>query len=625
MKVFEHDINICMGWLLGIVLLTACSQEEEAWTDDTWPTVQTSLTFSIPQRIVGESKSPVATRMGGDEVQVTEDVAGFRGLEDLTLLCFEEMPREDNRKIGQFLHLPSVTAASLHGPAKTNYSIFRNLNIPEGTTHVAFYARAHNALRDGNPTPDDLATYGALSASGLSSGQYASNADIRFSPVSICQETSAMSNNTTGQQLLNLLNSLMTTTGSESAPNDQWSTSTNTTLKEAYGAMTQLTTASSFNVQAMLNHVYHSLKTIPEAVDGGQLAQQIIQKIIDASVKEPASAEESITLKDTYQGFPADLHLPAGAARLSWNATSQSFQIADVQDYGKQLQVPSLDRYVYPAALYYNVFSEVAASDTVKLVEAVNCDSWAKVIDSLYHYASGTVQSSTKSTAVVKQLQYAVGRIDARVTMESGNFYDAYGKLVDVSEGFTITGYIVGGQHQANYDFKPIKGTDEMFIYDSKLSGTQRITDVRWTDTNYILGLETPSDENVLLALELVNNGKAFQGADGQILPGATFYLVADLQPSTAKNYNQGQLDQIFRKDYVTKVNLSVLKGWPDKDGDGVPDPDLDKDGNPQPMNGLGTATNGLPTLNIPEASAPTLGLSVDLSWEKGSVFNIAL
>ena len=215
MKVFEHDINICVGWLLGLVLLTACSKEEEAWTDDTWPTVQTSLTFSIPQRIVGEAKSPVATRMSGDEVQVTEDVPGFRGLEDLSILCFEEMPREDSRKIGQFLHLPSVTAASLHSPAKTNHSIFRNLSMPEGTTHVAFYARAHNALRDGAPTPDDLATYGALSASGLSSGQYGSNADIRFSPVSICQEASAVSSNTTGQQLLSLLNSLMTTAGSD--------------------------------------------------------------------------------------------------------------------------------------------------------------------------------------------------------------------------------------------------------------------------------------------------------------------------------------------------------------------------------------------------------------------------
>ena len=127
-----------------------------------------------------------------------------------------------------------------------------------------------------------------------------------------------------------------------------------------------------------------------------------------------------------------------------------------------------------------------------------------------------------------------------------------------------------------------------MFIYDSKLSGTQRITDVRWTDTNYILGLETPSDENVLLALELVNNGKAFQGADGQILPSATFYLVASVKPQDGVNYSE-TLNQIVSKDRYTSVNITI--------------------------NSLSEATYGLPNMQIPR---PMVGLSVDLKWEEG-------
>ena len=41
--------------------------------------------------------------------------------------------------------------------------------------------------------------------------------------------------------------------------------------------------------------------------------------------------------------------------------------------------------------------------------------------------------------------------------------------------------------------------------------------------------------------------------------------------------------------------------------------------GLPKPINGLGTATYGLPDLEIPH---PTLGLSVNLSWGEGLWFN---
>ena len=57
-----------------------------------------------------------------------------------------------------------------------------------------------------------------------------------------------------------------------------------------------------------------------------------------------------------------------------------------------------------------------------------------------------------------------------------------------------------------------------------------------------------------------------------------------------------------------------------DKDGDGVPDPDLDDKGQPKPLNGLATATYGMPNLDI---SRPTLGLSVDLWWEEGIWYDV--
>jgi len=95
--------------------------------------------------------------------------------------------------------------------------------------------------------------------------------------------------------------------------------------------------------------------------------------------------------------------------------------------------------------------------------------------------------------------------------------------------------------------------------------------------------------------MELVNNCPAFQGADGVIAHGATFYLVANMVPSQGQGYSANSIDQIFIKDVATKVNLMILS------------------------NGLATATYGLPDLEIPH---PVVGVSVDLSWGEGLWFD---
>jgi hypothetical protein len=115
-----------------------------------------------------------------------------------------------------------------------------------------------------------------------------------------------------------------------------------------------------------------------------------------------------------------------------------------------------------------------------------------------------------------------------------------------------------------------------------------------------------------------VNNGPAFQGADGEIVHGATFYLVASMVPAEGSNYSVGYLDRIFRKDFATQVNLTINNGWPDRNGDNIPDPDLDDKGNPKPLTGLATATYGMPTYHQPTFE---FGLKVDLGWKEGITF----
>ena len=102
------------------------------------------------------------------------------------------------------------------------------------------------------------------------------------------------------------------------------------------------------------------------------------------------------------------------------------------------------------------------------------------------------------------------------------------------------------------------------------------------------------------------------------ILHGATFYLVANLAPKEGQNYTSGSIDKVFSRDKATMVALTIEGGYPDTDGDGKPETGKDEYGRPKPLKGLATATYGLPKLENP---IPTLGLSVNLSWEDGIWF----
>lgn len=131
---------------------------------------------------------------------------------------------------------------------------------------------------------------------------------------------------------------------------------------------------------------------------------------------------------------------------------------------------------------------------------------------------------------------------------------------------------------------------------------------------NHTLVFETAATtETVQVAVELTNNtGSDFLGIDGIIPKGGKFYLIGELnltngvkpQDSENKDINVGQ---IFKQDYVTKVNLTISKN------------EKDATTNSDQKKGLGGAYNVLPDLQNPSLE---LGLSVDLSWTPGLTFN---
>lgn len=580
---------IWMG-LFGLLLLMACSSSDDTSRveiKDGVQIVRAQFNFSLPLKKSG-------TRMSGDVVQESGTEEDFRDMTDVHLLCFDTAPTESSSMIGGVIEMKTSGREVYDEATENDYSLCQEIRIPLGTSHFGFYARANDAPA----THEERMKYGVIQTVGLGGNSYTDNSDIRFRPVQLCTSDKLLGGSETGQRLLTLLNDLMNITGPEAAPNDKWATVNNMYLNEAYQRMAQLTTLSSYNVKTMLATIYRivSLKDQFPDSQGVELADAIAAKIASCCDSVPKPTSDTIPLKKEYMGFPADIHLPAGAARIVWDETKSSYVVPEAQDYGSGLSVASIHDYVYPMNLQYQIFSDIVASDNMVIQTEegpsdTQYEDWESLLEQGYAGASKRVEETTQSVAMVHQVEYAVGRMALRSRLKSGVVIrDASGNAVDVSNGYTLTGYIVGGQREVDYNFQPVATSPKYAIYDTDLNGGSReVNTSGYTGVNYILGLGTDPNETVRLALELVNNGQAFQGADGVIASGATFYLVVELDPSQATTTD---FNKIFDRDFATQVNLTISS--------------------------LASATYGLPNLDIPH---PTVGISVNLTWEDGLTY----
>ena len=598
-------------WLLAMLLMVGCAsgseEVKEVETVQTPKVVEAQLNFSLPSRIT--HRKSVTTRMSGEVVQEgSEDDDVFRGIDNVHLLCYDQYPTETSTKLGGIVDIKTSGELVNDTVTQDDYALSQGISIPVGTSYFGFYASASEDTETPMTLHERRMHFGVIETVGLDKNTYQDNSGIRFRPVQICNSTDVLGGSVIGHDLLNLLNDLMNITGTEEAPNDKWETAGNIYLNETYQKMTQLTTLSSYNVQTMLGTVVKVINQ--EAVDeqGSQLVAAITAKIAECCVTDPDIAAGTLVLKDSLQGFPDDIHLPAGSARIKWNKEKEEFEVPDVQAYGNDLNVTSVNDYVYPMNLRYQVFSNILASEELVIMsgtdeegrpvapDSIQYKDWNDVITNGYADAGNVVQPTTQSVAMVKQVEYSVGRlaIRSRIGIEK-SICDANGAVVSVTDNsFTLKGYIVGGQREVDYDFQPVMSSRTYAIYDTDLNGgVQLLKRYYYTEPDYILGLGTPANNTILVALELVNNGPAFQGADGLIATGATFYVVANMNPQEGTNYSSGILDKIFSKDRATQVNITI--------------------------NSLANATYGLPNLEIPR---PTLGVSVNLAWEEGLWFD---
>lgn len=582
MRNSKHFVLGAATLLLSTAGFTACSSEDTFTGGYSGESVKTQFAINVPA--VGKSDA----RMGEDIVQGQSDVV-FRGMSNIRLVPFKlgsdpssvtEPLTGSESLYYNAIELGAIGSSDLTSTAK--YKVYNDVELPIGVNAFLFYGEATDKSGDASDK-----TNGALvpsySTQGLEAGK--TLADVHFDLKGILVGDDYK---TTQTGLLAILDGIAKTEG--------WKDATGT-LQPYYTSFIGMKAGSANNILLAVQDLYNAVKG-DVLTDESGLKAKIATKIEEYFTPSGSSVPYTLTYNTTSLAqYPAGIGLPDGAVQVAWN--TDHFEYTSNVDYdgGTSMNVSGLDKYVYPASLYYWDNTSLKTSNSQQS-NNYGTNDWSTIINTLY--SEWAVTASTQSVALAKAINYAVGRLDVYAAFAAGEIYDANPsgqqpvRIPD--DGFTLTGVLIGGQKNVGWNFTPLEsdGTEKT-IYDAAVdagaAGTEGVTRTSGLK-NRTLVLETAGKEGekVNFALEFTNNSsQAFYGKDGLVPVGGKFYLVGQLSAD-------GSHAKVFEKDHYTKATVTI--------------------------NSLKNAYNCIPDLRSPKLE---LGLSVDLTWVEGLSQNVTI
>ena len=584
--------------LAGLGVMSSCSSDDLGNDPTTNPgetkAVKTQFALNIPRANGG-------TRMSGDNAQANKN---FLGMEDIRMYSFKGEPTASSTSTATFTLANIASGISETASSK----IYSDVSVPVETTHFLFYAHAPQGTTDDkkfelgvlhftNPATD------ATPTSGISANLITVKKEDTASPT----------------DLLQILNGVAGVHG--------WSTAgADTKLGKLYTQYIKAKAGSANSIRFTLQSLYNSLSGVISAADDAQkTVAENIRKEIDKSFTPTTGTDGYVTLAykegSAYSTYPNNINLPDGAVQLTYAEATQTFSYA----ISSTLGALTLDaaKICFPASIYYFQSSDLAATavelDASKWPTSTTAWTgttapWLKDANSLADGWTASVLPTTRSIAMRQNINYGVANLATTVKCGAASLPDNTGLTVtDPSEfagtvtvptkGFTVTGLLIGGQPtKVGFNFQPASNDAfDYTIYDKELTGIVAKNGVAST-TNYTIvlpndkGRGVAKQEKVNVAIELTNNsGVAFRGADGIIPAGGKFYLVGQLNPD-AKTIEGVDKPAVFMSDYMTTMNLTIKS--------------------------LKNAYNTIPDLRSTKLQ---LGLSVDLDWQAGLLFDVEI
>lgn len=555
--------------MLNVIFVLSCTTDDTSYGTASWGSVPISLAMNV-------STNRASTRM---TATLTQQESNFRGIQDQRLFPFGAGGLVDDRIASDKKPLSTyITNLNKYNEEADNLHYFddRSVKVPNGTVAFLCYCRASvnsaskfeagslitNIIRE--DAEDELAWPTSSTTS-----------DIKFEPEKIY---TAVVNNvvtvpTTATTIADYLNGIANAYP-EGEATKTWS-SYSQAEAEKFQPLTPL--------QSFLRNLFREFVNDghPIAASSESVAGRVAWLRAKLDEINPTEGSDEFKIKDAIltaidatkpAGYPASINLPDGAAVVKWNYTDKVFE-PQVRPNTDVNNINSLNRFVYPAELYYYANSRIKTSAKSRKNDYVNV-SWADVL-ATYDEGYGMKDMFTKSIAIIDPLSYAVGCLQVGLNVQS-TLEDANKKTITLNDGkttgdasFPLTAVLISNQYAQGYDFTPTNDADEYIIYDPTIEGNMSmggsIVSTPTTPTQYTntLVLQTKDNEKVRFALEFTNNsGEDFEGINGKVFNGTKFYLVGMIEVPAAVDQDKDFKKRVFTKNHITQgvVRISSLK-----------------------------------------------------------------
>ena len=608
-------------WLLGALVgglvlpFAGCSNEDDPTPNESGngETVKTEFTINIPY--AGKAE----TKMSGENTQ--QDGKTFLGMSNIRLIPYVSSTSWDGtidriRPLDAILNNSAVSNNTGDGTHETQKT-YSDIDIPVGTNKFLFYGEATYG------TSNDYLNQGGLIANIDGSTK---SSDINFKLIDIYSSTNT---DFSGAQnalvaLLNQVENANITDGGTGSDVVTWASYSSGSFSEANDLMLQklyntfitMKAGSATSIRLLMQSLYTEVDKFDNQT-GSTNAEKLafaIKTAITTEVSSLLKLEESsgnlvysASTSENISQFPAKFNLPDGAVRVKYVADAECYFEADnfTLDVSGSSKL-KIENLTYPSSLYYFVNSGLKASDKTSAAFPAN-GSWGAE-ETWTDWGQDVVTSSTRKIAMVEPVEYGVGLLKTTVQCSVDGLLDKDNNTINIgTEGFTLTGVLIGGQPDIVGWNMYSAGTNwNKVIYDGAVDNSADAAKVTTTacSPNYTLALDNSrftetgrddSQEPVYIAVELQNNtGENIVGIDGVIYDGAKFYLVAELIPTNSTNQNSIEKPSVFMQDYMTTANLKITA--------------------------LKSAYNTIPDLR---SSSLEFGLSVDLDWKTGISFDV--
>lgn len=508
-------------------LLTLCCLLSCETSDTTEPSMGDKVAVSLALSVSTLSgNSSATTRMAAETVQAS---GNYRGIQDLKVYALNS----EDTQLGYYNNLASVSG--------TRHYYTNQIDLSIGTDHFHCYAKAVPGSGSSN------STNGAIKATFVGT-DYTQNT---FDPVQITvsSDSEVQEAIEAGYAEATAMATYLTEIANASTDAD-W---TNSALYTSFISKGNYIAGSSANLKALVKQLKDDLGDSPSTEK---------QKVKDA-IGSDANIDSRLYINNPNSPYPAVIGIPDGAAAMTWDDTNKKF--VAVTSFNSGTPLSDHTRFIYPPELYYYINSPIMTATSSLESEYTN-PTWSNVL-AKYTDDDATVSSTTRSVAVKKALDYAVGCLEVYIMANAAVLVDNADEPVGISShNFTLTGIILGGQYKQNYQFTPMQttsNTDEKIIYDKDVP-SDIILATSWTTTPvYTLAFQSRDEKPVDIVLEFVNNGTSFTGEGGIVHKDTKFYLVGQIWP---ENDDPSKTDdfykRVFTKDYksVVKLNIQSLK-----------------------------------------------------------------